>query len=111
MCRKPLNIRQLFSITIIFSRSVINESACQIAQISNFIEKLPLQYDSPLEEGGHNLSGGQKQRLAIARALLRDTPVLIFDEVTSGLDPQLQNQITEQNHHLHCPLPSNCKKV
>ena len=50
------------------------------------IEKMPLQYDTLLDENGNTLSGGQKQRITIARALLSSAKVLIFDESTSGLD-------------------------
>lgn len=72
------------------SRSNITEEdiieACQIAEIKNDIEKLPLGFDTQLDENAKILSGGQKQRLTIARALLSPAKVLIFDEATSGLD-------------------------
>jgi ATP-binding cassette subfamily B protein len=60
----------------------------QIAGADEFIEKLPQGYDTNLEENGTNLSGGQRQRLAIARAILNQPRVLIFDEASSALDPE-----------------------
>ena len=68
-------------------------AAAVSANADEFIRKLPQGYDTLLTEGGSTLSGGQKQRLSIARALLRDTPVLILDEPTSALDSETENQL------------------
>ncbi|WP_393964771.1 ABC transporter ATP-binding protein [Exiguobacterium sp. S22-S28] len=60
--------------------------AARVAQATDFIERMPSQYDSIIEQGGSNVSGGQKQRLSIARALVRKPDIYVFDDSFSALD-------------------------
>lgn len=83
-----------------FSREQI-EQAAKRAYASEFIEKLPQKYDTVLAEGGQNLSGGQQQRLAIARALVKNAPLLILDEATSALDAISESHIKKAIASLH----------
>jgi len=69
------------------------ESALESAQALSFVQALPMGVDTPLSDGGGDLSGGQRQRLAIARAILKDAPVLILDEATSALDNESEAAI------------------
>ena len=67
--------------------------ACKTAELHDFIMSLPDGYDTLIGEGGINLSGGQRQRLAIARALVQKTEIILFDEATSALDNETQLSI------------------
>ena len=67
------------------------EEACRMANCHGFISGLPSGYDTLIGENGNNLSGGEKQRISIARAILRDSPIVLLDEVTSSLD--IENEL------------------
>jgi ABC-type multidrug transport system fused ATPase/permease subunit len=83
-----------------FSRERI-ENAAKRAHAEEFICRLPQTYDSMLAEAGQNLSGGQQQRLAIARALVKEAPILVLDEATSSLDSISEMQIKSAIAQLH----------
>ncbi len=71
------------------------KEACKMACLDDYIESLPNKYDTVLGEGGITLSGGQKQRLAIARAFVQKTEIILFDEATSALDNETQAKIQQ----------------
>ena len=76
------------------------KKACNAACLDEFIESLPDKYDTVVGEGGVSLSGGQRQRLAIARAFIRKTEIILFDEATSALDNETQEHIQNAINNL-----------
>jgi ATP-binding cassette subfamily B protein len=70
-------------------------AACQKAQLHDFIETLPEGYGTFIGENGLLLSGGQRQRLALARAILKDSPIVILDEATAHLDAVTERAVLE----------------
>ena len=75
-------------------------SAASAAHLAEFIDSLPEGYETLIGEGGARLSGGQAQRLALARAFLKDAPILIMDEPTSQLDPVTESQLADATRNL-----------
>ncbi len=71
------------------------EEVASLAGADDFVREMPEGYDTMLSERGESLSGGQRQRISIARAMLRDTPILILDEPQSGLDAEAANAVEE----------------
>jgi len=102
------NIGVVFQETLLFNRSIAENlrvgkpdateaemrAAAARAHALDFIERNPDGFDAPIGERGRLLSGGERQRLAIARALLKDPPILILDEATSALDPVTEARVT-----------------
>jgi len=94
---------QLFSGTIrsniAYGRKKVNEkdliAAAKAANAYDFIKKLPNGFDSEIGERGVKLSGGQKQRIAIARAIMKNPPILILDEATSSLDSKAEHEVQQ----------------
>ena len=68
-------------------------NASEIANAHEFVKELPEQYDTNIGDGGNKLSGGQKQRLSIARAVLKNPPIMILDEATSALDTESEQLV------------------
>ena len=82
--------------------------ACKLAQADEFIQTFPDKYDSHIEQGGANVSGGQKQRLCIARALLKEPKIIIFDDSTSAVDTRTDSLIRKG---LREYIPSTTKLI
>ena len=86
-------------------------AAAKKARCHDFIMALPDGYDTVIGEGGSSLSGGEKQRISIARAMLKDAPIVILDEATASIDPENEHLIQEaisalthgKNDHNDCP--------
>lgn len=93
----------LFQDTIYNNIKIANQNAtkeevikaAKAAQIHDFIETLPKAYETKAGDRGTNLSGGQKQRITIARAILRDTPIVVLDEATAFADPENEEEIVK----------------
>lgn len=74
--------------------------ACKAANIHSFIQSLPDGYNTKVGERGLNFSGGQRQRIAIARAVLKNSPIVVLDEATSSVDTENENEIKQSLNHL-----------
>lgn len=91
----------IFNMSIKENIRIVNPSAsdddiiekCKLAEFDDYVQSLPLKYDTVVGENGVILSGGLKQRLAIARALLKDSEIILLDEATSALDNEIQDHI------------------
>lgn len=102
--QKPFLFYDTIAANISFGRNFSKEeiqTAAKRAHAAEFIERLPLKYDTQLADAGQNFSGGQQQRLSIARALIKKAPILILDEATSSLDALSENRIKSAVMDLH----------
>ncbi len=75
-------------------------SAARAAHLEDFVESLPMKYETMIGEGGGRLSSGQAQRLAYARAFLKDTPIVVLDEPSSSLDPETEAYLEDSTQRL-----------
>ncbi len=103
------HIAMVFQQVYLFEDSILNnlklandqadresiERACRQANCHDFITALPQGYDTQIGEGGARLSGGEKQRISIARALLKDAPIILLDEATASLDPENERDVQQ----------------
>ena len=86
-------------------------AAAKEAQIDDFIMSLPDGYDTKVGSFGSRFSGGEKQRIAIARAILKNAPILILDEATSASDPENQMEIDKAIQNLCKGKTVNCSST
>ncbi len=97
--QEPILFNMTVEDNIIYGREGLTEQdvkkACKIAYADEFIEKFPKKYKHILDNKATNLSGGQKQRLCIARAIVNNPPILIFDEATSSLDTESEKRVQD----------------
>ena len=77
------------------------DEAARLSGVDEIVARLPLGWDTRVGEGGRALSGGERQRVSIARALLKDSPIVLFDEATSALDPENEHRVTAAMDALH----------
>lgn len=75
-------------------------AAAKKARCHDFISSLPEGYDTVIGEGGATISGGEKQRISIARAIMKDAPIIVLDEATANVDPENEKELTEAIENL-----------
>ena len=96
--------RDTIGANIAFGRQGVTQAeiieAARAACAHDFIMSFPLGYDAPVGEHGMQLSGGQRQRIAVARALIRNAPIILLDEATAALDSESEKQVQEAIEHL-----------